>query len=202
MGPHQDFKYKLLIPLFALTWIVFTLFRTLMILLGWVLIPTAAALGAYEAYMGADGFGTPRTQYRFTWKLLYPFQNPEDGIANATYKEWDSMFMKIVYWSAFRNPANNLRTMPFISLKIDPKKIKWFGSHNIPSIYDMKPASEEWFICWHGFYSCWWWQFKLFGSVGRLWIGTTKLFPADFQGVTGHRSKYGAGIPSQLKKIS
>ena len=88
------------------TWILFLLFRTFMILLGWILIPIAVLFRAYEAYEGRDGVGTPRTQYRFTWSFMYPWDNNEDGIANDTYYRAPNLGLQIIYWSCVRNPSD------------------------------------------------------------------------------------------------
>jgi len=182
------------------SYLIFTIFRTFMILLGWIVVPIAAAFGAYEPYTGKDGVGNQRTDYRFTWKIMYPWGNREDGIANDTYVKFDSMFMKIVYWSCFRNPANNLRYVPFLSVEIDPNKVRWVGGpHELPASYDMKPAEAEWFFCWCGFYSNFWWQFRMDDSIWRAWIGW-KIFPVDIYGVTGHR-KESAGFATQFKRL-
>lgn len=199
MNPQKGLKYHLYIPLFALSWLLFLVFRTIMIVLGWILIPLAVLSRAYEPYEGMDGIGYPRLQYRFTWNLMYPWDNQEDGIANDTYWKAPNLPLQIIYWSAIRNPANNLRYIPYISLKIEPNKVKWIGSHTNPNIYDLKPPSEEWFIASCGPYSCWWWQFKLHKNIWRLWIGW-KILPSDQIAVTGHRT-HSAGFATQLKRL-
>lgn len=171
-----------------------------MILLGWILVPLAAACGAYEAYMAPHWYEGTRKQYRFTWKFMYPWDNKEDGIADTTYKQFDSMFMKIVYWSAFRNPANNLRYVPGLSVKIKQEKVKYIGS-KVEAVTDYDRNDKTfWYICWNGFYSNFRSHFKMFGGTWRFWLGW-KVYPEDSKfEVTGHR-KESAGFATQFKRI-
>lgn len=181
-------------------WLAFLALRTLLILVGWIVVPISAALGAYEKYQGADGVGTPRDQYRFTWRWMWLWDNQEDGIANDTYVKFDSMFMRIVYWSCFRNPVNNLRYVPLLSCKIDPSDVYFIGSKDLALSYDKKPAEVEWFYAWHGVYSNIWVQFEMFGGIWRFWLGW-KIFPSDMYGVSTYR-KDGAGFAIQFKRLS
>lgn len=194
-------------PYFMFTWVLGLAVRTLFIVAGWFVVPLAAACKAYEEKMDQDGVGNPRVEYHFTWKWMFPWDNFEDGIANDTYVKYDSMFMKIVYWSAIRNPANNLRIVPYLSLDIDPAKVKWTGGpHGLPTSYDLKPPAKEWFIAWCGLYSGIWIQrtflpswVPLIGGFRRFWLGW-KIFPSDVYGVTGHRV-HGAGFATQYKRL-
>lgn len=171
-------------PLFALV------FHLPLIVLGWVLVPLAALCRAYEAYQGADGVGTPRTQYRFTWRFMWLWDNDEDGIANDTYapsKWFDSMFWKIVYWSCIRNPVNNFRFAKYVSCIIDPNKIWFVGSLgdvkenrlmlSVLSTYDT--YVPQWFFIWQGMYTGLFIHFvSPSGHLWRFWVGW-KLVPLD-----------------------
>lgn len=181
-------------------WIIFATLRALLILLGWVVVPVAVLFGGYESYEGQDGAGNPRTQYRFTWRWMWLWDNWEDGIANDTYWDAPNLPMQIVYWTCLRNPVNNLRIVPYLSLKIEPDRVNWVGTDKPAEEFDRSPAGPEWFFCWHGIYSCIWIQFPMFKSIWRLWLGW-KLFPYDEHGVTGHRF-FGAGFATQFKRLS
>lgn len=181
--------------------VLFLLINVFFILLGWIMVPIAAACGAYRAAPGFDGEGTPREIFHFTWAIMAPWQNREDGVANDTYVKFENMFLRICYWSIIRNPAQGLRWMPYLSCKIDPKRVRWIGGPwDNAQMYDRKPAAPEWFYAWHGIYSNIWWQFKFNKVIYRLWAGH-KIFPSDIYGVTPYR-KDGAGFAIQFKAVN
>jgi hypothetical protein len=161
------------------------------IILGLVLVPIAAACMAYHRIYLTN-------VWHFNWRLMWLWDNYEDGIANDTYIKFNSMFMRIVYWSAIRNPSNNLRLVPYLSCQVNPLKVKFVGSLNKITEYDSK--TPQWFICWQGLYSCWYYQFMLGGKLRRIWIGW-KIYPTDIYGVTEYR-KRGAGFATQFKVVS
>jgi hypothetical protein len=186
------------------SWVLFLAFRTALILLGWVLIPIAAAAKAYTSHYDKEKEAKNEHPwvYHWTWKIMRAYENPEDGIANQMYYKAPNRFLQIIYWSCFRNPTNGLRTMPYLSVKIDPDKVKWIGTDKPATEFDDNHVKvAEWFFAWHGLYSCIWVQFEMFGSIWRFWIGW-KVFPYDTIGVTGHRLKYGAGFATQFKRLT
>jgi len=186
-------------------WIIFLLFRTLMIALGWVLIPVATLAGAYaERYSPIS----KRTRLQFTWPVMWVFSNEEDGVINREMQDYfKSDKLQIIYWSAFRNPANNLRYTPYISCKIDPSKVRFIGSlgnyEDNLSEFELRQYDRptvQWFLAWQGLYSNIFIQFKLFGVLKRFWIGF-KIMPFDVYGVNDHR-KHSAGFATQLKGVT
>lgn len=169
-------------------------------ILGFILVPIAAVCGAYYMAPGRDGTGAPVAVFHFTWGFMFPWDNIEDGIANDTYVKFESMFMKIVYWSCIRNPANNLRVLPGTSCRIVPSEVRWVGGpHTDPMLYDMKPPKAEWFYAWQGPYASIWYQYNFRGQVYRIWLGF-KIYPSDVNGVTPYR-KNGAGMVTQWKRV-
>lgn len=188
----------ILIPLFA----VFVFLP--LTILGWIMVPLAAAFKAYKITELRPP-GHPKQpdghKYNFTWRIMFLWDNWEDGIANRNYKQFDSMFMQIVYWSCVRNPVNNLRIAPYLSCKINPDMIQYKGTFSETYIQRYKERSPHWFYCEHGLYSCIFWQFYLNGQLRRLWLGW-KLLPQDKYGVkeTDYR-KPGAGVALQFKRI-
>ena len=178
-------------------WVIFFLFRTLLIAFGWILIPLAAACKAYTVHHDENkkAKGENPIVYHFSWKWMWIYDNWEDGIANDMYEKKDSLFKQILYWSAMRNPVNNLRLVKYLSCSIEPKKVRWVGSKKPVDHFDIKPQVPEWFFAWHGVYVCIWWQYRFFG-LRRLWVGW-KIFPSDTIKVTGHRVK-GAGFTSRI----
>lgn len=186
------------IPIIIFALIVDVIF----ILLGWILVPIASLSKAYVMTNGYDGAGNPRPIFHFTWDFMYPWDNVEDGIANSTYWKSSNMFLQIIYWSCIRNPANNLRVMPLMSIKIDPKLVQWIGGpHLDPMLYDLKPPKTEWFYAWQGPYASLWWQYRSIasGKIVRLWIGWS-IYPSDVNGVTPYRQN-GAGFKIQWKDL-
>ena len=163
-----------------------------MILLGWILVPLAAALKAYSLD-GTTG------QYHWTWPFMKVFDNADDGIMDPGYSTYTSAFMKIVYWAALRNPVDNLKIVPYICCQIDPTKVQWVGSlidsdgrttfsasdEALIKQYDTK--IPQWFFAWQGFYTNFYWQFNFNGGLWLFWIGW-KILPSDIYGVAKYRT--------------
>lgn len=188
---------------------IFLVFIPLLII-GWVMVPLAAICRAYEKT--DDNLDKPADGpiYQFTWPIMFVWGNYEDGIANRNYKQFDSMFMQIVYWSCIRNPVNNLRVMPILSCKIEPKRVEFIGSFGhlhgnsmsknlTETIKSYDTKIPQWFFAWHGLYSNFYWQFNLFGKLRRIWVGW-KIYPTDIYGVTKYRES-GAGFAQQFKVV-
>ncbi len=190
----------------TIIWVAFLILRTLLIFLGWLVVPIAVMCNAFSFRVRTLA-GKPVHFWYFDWKWMWIWGNDEEGIAwydtftlGKKKIVFKSLRAKIIYTSCFRNPANNLRYVPFLSCKIDPARVKWVGGpHGLPASYDLKPGGPEWFFCWCGWYSNFWLQFKMFQSVWRLWIGW-KVFPYDVYGVTDHR-KTSAGFATQFKRL-
>lgn len=200
MGVEEYTVPWLKLPIFIFIWVVIQSFRAVVVILGYFTVPLAVLFRAYEWRDDTDGVGNPRREAYFTWKWMLPWNNFEDGIANDTYRDFKYEWMKIIYWSCIRNPANGLRHTR-LALKIDPAKVRWIGGpHSMPGMYDQSPQ-PEWFLCWHGWRSNLWIQFKMFGSIYRFWIGDAKIFPDDMNGVKDHRALWNAGIPTQFKRL-
>jgi hypothetical protein len=184
-------------------WAFMLVIRTVLILIGWILIPIAAYKKAYVVNVKSIGpvneTGTVVYKAHFTWKLMHLWDNYEDGIANDTYVKFNSMFMRIVYWSAFRNPVNNLRITPILSVMISKDKVFYIGSLPGDQIRSYDTKIPQWFFAWQGMYSNFYWQFNLFGELRRFWIGW-KIYPTDIFGVTEYR-KRGAGFALQFKRV-
>lgn len=202
------------------SWILFYILRVLLIILGWIVVPIVVA---FKAYKKRPNSSVETVNYDFTWNWVNAvWGNYEDGIANDTYVKFESMFMRILYWSCFRNPVNNLRIAPYLSCKINPRDVRFIGSfgrctkeiswHAYHLCKDLNPEGKfyrdimkydtkvpQWYFAWHGFYSCFYWTFMFRGQLRRLWIGW-KIYPTDIYGVTEYR-KYGAGFATQFKAI-
>lgn len=172
-------------------WAAMGLITIPLYLLGWVLVPLAAALKAYKFEDTISIYGESVRHCHFTWPFMYLWDNWEDSaLAGKQYKDFKNDFLQIVYWSCVRNPVNNLRTVPYLSCKIDPSKIrfKWFGE---------KPMS---FFCWQFPYTVYYSESNIFKHRLRFWIGW-KIQPSDKTRTEfGYRSK-GAGYTCQIKVL-
>lgn len=182
---------------FIPAWIVFTAIQFPLLLLGLILIPLIAKLKRYEVRK-SKVFDKDILSWKDKW--MWPWGNEEDSILNgAQYYDAGSTFKQIVYWSAVRNPVNNLRYTPILSLKIESDKVEFIGS-NVADIKEYDHNIEMWYLCWHGIYSNLRVQTKIFGSLWRFWIGW-KIYPEDsIRPVVGHRVP-GAGVAYQIKKL-
>lgn len=187
-------------------WILFIMMRTVLILIGWIIVPIAAALELYEVRPDML-FGKLVYRHHWAWRILWLWGNDEEGISWYGDPEWPT-FIRIVYSQCWRNPANNLRYVPLLSLQIDPTRVRFIGSLGD---WDYKYLSETavrsydsdevsfWSFTWCGAYSNFRWQFMMFGKRWRLWAGW-KIYPEDIYGVTDHR-KESAGFATQFKRI-
>ena len=113
--------------------------------------------------------------------------NWEDGVVGPQWwkqqhpdrPDWWLAFV----WSAWRNPTNNLRFVPVLTVKIDPARIRYRGNSDDPARNGLDRKSIEWSYTWHGVYSglAWRWQITAshHASVRIGW----KLLPKDRNGV-------------------
>lgn len=196
-------------------WVIYQIVIFLpLVILGWFFVPLAAACSAYTVHIkdiSVDKSGIAIKKVHFTWDFMWIWDNYEDGIANDSYVKFDSMFMRIVYWSCLRNPVNNLRIVPILSCKIVPSKVQFVGSFGDSSIKYL-PADEvhkydtkipQWFFAWQNiWHSNFYWQFKAFKRLWRFWLGNAKIYPTDIYGVSvdSYRGK-GAGPVAQFKRV-
>lgn len=184
------------------SWILFIIFRTIMILIGWIVVPTAALFRAY--YRTYDQHKADKNEnpyvYHFSWKLMWLWDNDEDGIANDMYYKAPNLFLQIIYWSCIRNPANNLRYVPLFGAKLSPEKIRYIGTFGSDkksaAAYDIK--HPLWFFCWDGFYSNIYILFNMGSVLYKFRIGW-KIYPTYINGIPPVRIPR-AGFAIQLKR--
>jgi hypothetical protein len=207
--------WRLLI--FIPIWTFYLLSTIPLYLLGWIMVPIAAICGAYREYDWHDGHGTPRKQVLFTWKIMKPWSNREDGEADTTYWKAPYMWMQIIYWDCYRNPVSGLRWTPPFSCMAAPAQIRFVGSIlNCPDSdwnwllvtqpdlykerimqYDTK--TPQWFLCWQGWRGGLYWQFMWKGELWRFWSGW-KHYPSTVYYVPEYQ-KDGVGFALQLKRV-
>lgn len=182
------------------SWLLFEAIHIPLIIFGWFSIPCFAILGLYIRRR-SKYFDKEIYAWSFKW-FDYIYGNEEDGILNgAQYRDMKDNDLQIIYWTALRNPTNNLRFVPILSCKINPAKVEFTGSYGSKPqsapLYDKK--YPHWFFAWCGLYSCLYWQFEWRGKLKRFWIGWA-IYPNDINGVTPYR-KPSAGFKVQLKDI-
>ena len=195
------------------SWLLFEILHIPLILIGWVLIPIAAVC---KAWRRAESERDGRQISVWSWPFMWLWSNDEDGvIAGEQYKDFKNDILQAIYWTALRNPVNNLRFVKYVSVKIDPTIVGFrgtFGKNDIEIGWAVPPDFKEqvmkydtkvphWFFAWQGFYTNWYWQFMFRGKLKRFWIGW-KIYPTDIFGLapTSYR-KNGAGFAVQFKTI-
>jgi hypothetical protein len=192
-------------------WLLFLLFRTLMIVLGLIIIPPLAIL--YKLTTKTEiSIINGRPILNWKYKLFWLWSNQEDGILAGEELLKYPNSIRIIYWSAIRNPANNLRFVPFFLVIPNPSKIKYklYGKikdlqDNIIETTDLTILDSDKYryitITYQGLYSNLRIQFKMFGKIWRFWLGW-KLLPGDILGLweLDYR-RYGSGFATQFKRI-
>lgn len=198
------------LPFYIITWLLFLIFRTVVILLGLLLIPPMAIFSRYTTKIQRS---MVNQRFIITWKyrFMYPWSNDEDGIVAGDELKNFPNWIRIIYWSAIRNPANNLRFIKGLGCKIEPDKVE-FSCSDVKMIDGRQVAvlglnifDEDRFrftsLTWQGHYSNLRIQFKMFGKIWRFWIGW-KIYPHDSNGIADNNyRKHGAGFATQFKRI-
>jgi len=135
---------------------------------------------------------------------MWLWGNEEEGI--GYYGTSESISRRIIYSECFRNPVNNLRYIPLLSLKINPLKVRYIGSlgsHLNPDEVKKYDLDEQdfWSLTWHGIYSNIRWQGSIFGQRYRIWLGW-KIYPEDMYGIDedSHRAA-SVGFATQFRRI-
>jgi hypothetical protein len=168
--------------------------------LGWLVVPIAAA---FKAYKITPSIRDGRPVLNWTWPIMYVYGNLEDGIENGEYYGIKNKFIQIVYWTCLRNPVNNLRYIPVLSVKVKKDKVKYFGSFDRPEDLEKYDTNiPQWFFAWQGLYSNVFVHFNLFGELRRFWLGW-KLYPDDahFELPPTSYRYHGAGFAIQFKRV-
>jgi hypothetical protein len=92
---------------------LFLLIQAVSLVLGIIGIPICAAL----AYTKSWTYAINMDQHHWKWKIVWLWDNDEDGIAPWHYLRWHqwSTARTVFTWTALRNPVNNLRFVPGVS---------------------------------------------------------------------------------------
>lgn len=180
-------------------WISMFVLRTILIVLGHIMIPIAMLFKAYEVRQSKF---YDKKILTWTWDIMYLWGNEEDGIDGGpgypfNGETW-SQTRKIWTWTAVRNPVNNLRFVRPFSFKYDNvKDIKWIGTE--PDALKHQKVPNYYFASYK-FYSCF--RVHWTGSDGKLkefWVGW-KIRPSNaITGVSPYQVP-GVGFTSQISK--
>lgn len=135
--------------------ILFLLFRTIMILIGLIVVPLLSIFYKFttkSVWATINNAGKEILVWKY--KLFWPWSNDEDGVvAGEEFLKMPKWF-RMIYWSAIRNPANNLRFVKYLSVKINPKKVKFKANKQLPSLYDYDVDHLTFTtLTWQGLYS-------------------------------------------------
>src|SRR5690606_21234925 len=171
--------------------ILFLILRVIVILLGWIVIPPMALFHKHTTRTETSIInGRPILNFKYRW--MFPWNNNEDGVLAGSELIGYPDAIRIIYWTAYRNPANNLRFVPYLSVKLNPKKINFIGSKYVKDIdgnkkiallrdYD-KDEYRFFSLTWQGMYYNIRFQWKMFGKIWRFWVGW-KIYPHDKLGI-------------------
>jgi len=183
-----------------------------LVLFGYIAVPIALMCDAYYSVVDREkrAKGEHDIVWHFTWPFMSVYDNFEDGIANRTYFHHKNFWLQVIHWTCIRNPVNGLRTAPYLSCKVDPKKIEFVGTYGSSCELGLERVNESikkyrnktephWYFGWHGFYTCLFWQHKWNGGLKRLWIGW-KIVPNDIYGVDHSRAR-GAKFSQQWRRM-
>lgn len=195
-------------------WIITLLAMIPLYLLGWILIPLAVLCGAYSIQISPH---YKREVTLFNWKIMAPYQNYEDGIDAGLEFPNAPKWFRIIVWSAYRNPIEGIRWLPYISYKIRPENIKFImKSENYNVTEKDATGLTKWFLddleegrydkhfyylTWDGLYGNFRVEFPLFGKTWRFWIGN-KIYPSHVKGVDfNDYQRYGTDFAKQIKRV-
>jgi hypothetical protein len=152
----------------------------------------------------------------FTWSIMKPYQNYEDGIDAGLEFPTAPKWVRILYWTVIRNPVNGFRWLPLVSTKIDPSKIKYILINESGTFTENSKLSRSviddyeegriypnfiYFVR-QGWYSNFRAEFRIGKNVIRFWIGNFKGYPSHTKGIFSHDYQfYGSGPVFQLKRV-
>lgn len=184
-----------------------------MILIGFVLIPISLLFKCYTVRK-SKFFDKDITAW--TLPFMYPWGNEEDGILSGEEHKDKSEKFRIFYWTAIRNPVNNLRFLPIFSFKKDTSNLKFIlklkdtgtiltekGSEGFQILSDAeegKVSKSFSYLCYSGLYANYRAEFSFLGKQRRFWIGH-KLYPSAKYRIPPYQ-KHGIGFGSQFKVVS
>src|SRR5690606_34282094 len=121
--------------------------------------------------------------------------------------EW----IRMIYWSMIRNPANGLRYIKQIAPLPNPEKVKFYLKNGKLVVtekdnwdYWILRGLEEnalfWYYASQGYYANFRIEFKFLNRYWRIWAGT-KVYPSSSQKIQDYQ-KHGIGSTFQIKEVT
>jgi hypothetical protein len=202
--------FYLMLPVWIFSYIAMFFLETLTNIIGWILIPPMAVLHPYTTKTETSVING-RQILNWKYDFMWIWSNQEDGILSGEEFKNRPDWFRIIYWSALRNPSNNLRFVDILNVNIDKNKVRFKVSEvkdfngNVIKNPDLREydRDDKRFISfvYQGIYSNLRIHFKFRDKLYRFWIGF-KIYPHDVYGLEpwDHR-KYGAGFSMQFKYI-
>ena len=130
--------------------------------------------------------------------------NAEDGVTGAEWyralhADWPARRCA-VFWSAFRNPTNNMRFWPIVNPVIVPRRVHYLGA------FDAEQQARDtgafaFTLTWQGAFAGLRLIVPVRGELYRVWWGW-KLRPSDRSGIDPNDYRFPrCGFATQLKRI-
>lgn len=178
-----------LTPLFVVQILLWPLYVSLQIPLWLAGFPLCYLLAKREAWeLKPSRYFKPRIVAAWTPRWCWLYCNDEDGVVGPAWwhdeNAGKSQRWLAFVWSAWRNPTNNLRFLPFVNVVIDPARVQWLGNADDPAHpTEFTPNRILWSFTWQGLYAglVWRWQVTSTHHI-QLRLGW-KLLPRDRFGV-------------------
>lgn len=130
--------------------------------------------------------------------------NEEDGVTGAQwYRElhadWPD-WKKALMWSAFRNPTNSMRWIPWLNLRLRASRIRYCGEYD-PETAAKQTGRVAYSFTWQGIYASLYVIIPIRVRLYRFWWGW-KIRPRDTAGIAITDYRYPrCGFATQLKRI-
>lgn len=170
-------------------------------------LPVIVVLARREAWVARPSKVYSDRRMVLAWRggwLTWFAGNEEDGVTGAKwYRElhadWPD-WKKAIMWSAFRNPANNMRWIRWLNPRLRASRIHYLGA------YDTEAAAKStgriaWSLSWQGIYAGLYVIVPVRGKFYRFWWGW-KIRPRDTAGIAITDYRYPrCGFATQLKRV-
>lgn len=200
------------IPLLTVLWGIVSWFVVGVVLalplwvLGWFVCSYCLLTNKVQVRVSQKYEARVITAWRPGWAWVWG--NEEDGIW-GDYK-WRTRFaatprLGALLWCCWRNPSNNFRFVPGLTIDIEPHRIGFIGNHDYPSerreLNNQPPRGDiKWAFTWHGWYTGFVWRMQLAAQRHfQIRLGW-KLLPKDRFGVSDYRAA-GCGFGAQIHWI-
>lgn len=185
-------------------WAVYSAVALVLWIVGAAIIPVMAWRQWWEL---RPSFAYADRRPVMCWRVRlidYVWGNAEDGVTGAEWyralhADWPARRCA-VFWSAFRNPTNNMRFWPIVNPVIVPRRVHYLGA------FDAEQQAREtgaftWSLTWQGVFAGLRLVVPVRGRLVRIWAGW-KLRPSDRSGIDPNDYRFPrCGFAIQCKRI-